>query len=157
MEDDPFGSSVWAAETSTFSPKASASTFMPPAAEPPEDEGFDDFDDFGEAAEPTSVGTGDDDDFGDFGDFEDTVDDASGAPAFDNGGFGGDSNPIAVSTAPPVEMLRLRPMPDRAELRAQVERIIEPIFPKSEIAQYTTDEPIRQVGGLNQILVSEER
>lgn len=153
MDDDPFGSSVWATEPGTFSPpKASSSqldaTFLPP----PTNHEFDEFDEFGEASAPAEQAT-DDDDFGDFEDFGDS--EVVEASTFHDN-FEGD--PTATPTPPrKIEMLQLDPLPSRLELRAQIERLLEPIFPQNEMARLMTDEPIREVQGVNQILVTEER
>lgn len=150
MDDDPFGSSVWAAEPSAFSSSEASSSRLDTAFPPTSvNDGFDDFDDFGETAVSAELAT--DDDFGDFGDFGDSAVESS---AFDDG-FGDDATTMPTSITE-MKMLQLDPLPSQRELRAQIEQLLEPIFPQSKMAQLMTDEPIREIQGVNQLLVTEE-
>ncbi|KAF7288289.1 hypothetical protein HMN09_01409000 [Mycena chlorophos] len=136
MDDDPFSSSVWG------SPDPVA-----PLSQPFSAPTFDDFDDdFAEPAPTATAEIVDDDDFGDFGDFGDAevAPDTSFGTAFE------DAAPL-----PPIATgwtaLRLDPMPDKDDLREQVDAILAPVWRHGDA---TTDEAIREAEGINQILVT---
>ncbi|KAJ7068465.1 hypothetical protein C8F01DRAFT_1208020 [Mycena amicta] len=139
MDDDfTFGSSVWGSSDPVLPPLSQS--FAPPQPQ------FDDFDDFGSPTESAPAKTEDeDDDFGDFGDFGD-------ADAPPDTAFG-----VAFADTPPVvtgwEPLKLVPMPDKDELREQIEGILAPIWRHGDV---TTNDGIREVEGISQILVSPE-
>ncbi|RDX53939.1 hypothetical protein OH76DRAFT_1399109 [Lentinus brumalis] len=164
MEDDiAFGASVWGA------PDASAS-IAPLAIKPPTfqvspspstaPDDFDDFDNFRTPAE-TAAGSGEEgeeDDFGDFGDFGETQQ-LPITPAFSTS-FG------EVQYAEPEDIggpsirsewrpLHLDPFPSREELQEQVDDILGPVWIHDDTS-HLTDDPIREVGGLNQTLVTPE-
>jgi hypothetical protein len=160
MEEDPWGSSAWVDAPSTSSPPAKlapAFALAPPPAPSAviQTDDFDDFDDFGDSVAPVASAAGgggeDDDDFGDFGDFGEVSDTVVEQPLVE------EPAPYVAPPARQLEMLRLHPGQPRAEIREQVERLIEPLFPRSEVEALTTGDGIREVGGLNQILVTEER
>jgi hypothetical protein len=150
------------------------------------DQDDDDFGDDDFAAAPAPTGNVDDD-FGDFGDFDDAqeavaggFDDAAleGDATFqlseivDEPEPLGDSpwgQPIRVSGLRPTpnetmsqglqvrsQPLQLDPLPSRQDLADQIQSIMLSIFDKSHEGMLT-DEPIRQVAGLNQILTTESR
>ncbi|KAA1466755.1 hypothetical protein DENSPDRAFT_51671 [Dentipellis sp. KUC8613] len=163
MDDDlTFGASVWA------TPGAAPISLSPPPLVPPlptfpstdlddndaPQDSFDDFDDFGAPPAPAPSG-GDDDDFGDFGDFGDA--EASGGA----GGFAAfeDQSRIAgpSSVSQDWRPLRLDPFPPRAELEAQIDDILSPFWAHDDLAQVLSDDDIREVGGLSQILSTPER
>jgi hypothetical protein len=106
---------------------------------------FDDFDDFGTA--PTEPSEVPDDDFGDFGDFGDAQ------------GFSTPEENDDVPVAGPSnwQPLTLDPMPSRLELEEDINEILVPIWLRDNIADFTTDDPIRETHGVNQILISSER
>jgi hypothetical protein len=156
MEDDlTFGASVWAAPSDTLSPPSnkgigsanalSAFDFIGDA--------FDDSDEFGPSMQTTST-QDENDDFGDFGDFGEVQGDVIRD-------FEGDAFEEEIRTPEPSEAdwepLRLDPMPSRAELQKQVNDIFGRIWPNDDISQVTTQEGIREVGGIAQILVTPER
>ena len=158
MEDDAFGA-VWGTPNpSPLAPKPLAPIF----SSGPSQDGFDDFDDFGAPAETIATSAADgDDDFGDFGDFGEAQD-LREVPAFEeDGGFAEDvriSGPstYASSYASDWEPLRLHPLPARQELQEQVDHILAPLWSSIDDSQLTDDD-IRQTGGLNQTLVTQER
>ncbi len=152
MDDDlTFGTSVWGSETtldevSPTKPSITLSTTIPSAPESEIDEsGFDDFEDFNTA--PTSAVEVNDD----FGDFEEFGDDTTAVTGFGDQGFLS-GQPLQVP-----QSLVLDPLPERSELEAQIETILEPVWAGQDISQVTTDEPIREVEGVAQILVTPER
>lgn len=156
MEDDAFGA-VWGTPApSPLAPKPIAPIF----SSTPSQDGFDDFDDFGTETITTSQVDGDDD-FGDFGDFGEAQDSGE-VPAFEeDAGFGEDVRISGPSTYMPSyasdwEPLHLRPLPERQELQTQVDHILTPLWASIDDSQLTDDD-IRQTGGLNQTLVSQER
>lgn len=104
---------------------------------------FDDFDDF-EA--PTEGREADDDDFGDFGDVE-IIEESTATDE-----FGFEQTPALASVFP----LQLDPMPDKGELRRQVDELLGPIVGPINW-DIVTDEPIREREGPDQILVTPER
>lgn len=115
-------------------------------------------------------GFDDDDEFGDFGDFGDAAvaepfddDDADGqmddfrdAGFEDAGAFQLPPEPGPSNWTP----LRLNPLPSRPELIRDVETLLEPAFgvrPGHDDGAGMTSDPIRQVEGLGQILVTSSR
>ncbi|KII94931.1 hypothetical protein PLICRDRAFT_98173 [Plicaturopsis crispa FD-325 SS-3] len=186
MDDDAFGSSVWGTpsesplpptenlpsfhvdsvfseSTSTFPLSSDLSAaipaFPPPDADPftaPSTSGqFDDFDDdFGDAPVPTAEA---DDDFGDFGDFGDAQAEDFGS----QGGFGeqvgfGEEVRIAGPSEVPWEPLRLDPTPSQELLHDQLDAILAPVWANEDLSTVTTQDDIRQVEGISQILVTAE-
>ncbi|KAF9006542.1 hypothetical protein BDQ17DRAFT_1351922 [Cyathus striatus] len=148
MDDDlTFGASVWGATDTTststpIKPLVSSGTF--------DDEPFDEFDNFGSPMQ-TSQDDIDNDDFGDFGDFgEAPVADSS---SFDDGlGFG-----IAgPSQQREWHALPVDPYPSGVELAEEIYDIMGPLWENEDITTVTTDIPIREVEGINQILVTSE-
>jgi len=108
----------------------------------------------------------DDDDFGDFGDFGD----ATVGESFDEGEIGdfGEAsfqNPDElVNTALPPDPgpstwtpLRLRPMPPREDLIRDVENLLAPAFGHPDPETIYTSDPIREIEGIGQILVTPSR
>ena len=165
MDDFGFEASVWATPSTQDSSSSSkndpgSSTFSVPSPSESDrqfaDDAFGEDDDF-EFSDPVAGNVadgGDDfDDFGDFGDGEnDTSAFASAEPASfaiqsfeDSSGF--------LNWVP----LRLDPLPPRTELRQGIGDILRPFWESSDCSRYLTDENIRQVGGLGQILVTQER
>lgn len=153
MDDDlAFGASVWAASE----PAAVRPIITPPPVT--QAVSFDDFDDFGPPTDAeTTHDDGGDDDFGDFGDFGEAEDLATPADfgeegvVFEEMRIAGPSSQYADW-----EPLRLDPMPSRGELEAQVNDILAPVWDQ-DISQFTTDEEIREVEGVSQILATPER
>ncbi|KAF5364050.1 hypothetical protein D9756_000359 [Leucocoprinus leucothites] len=151
MEEDlTFGASVWGTSitpdgASPTKPSISLSTQPPSAPESELDEsGFDDFEDFNTA--PTSAVEAHDD----FGDFEEFGEGTSAIASFDDQAF---------PSAPPRhdwQALRLDPLPERLELEAEIHNILEYIWMDEDISEVTTDDPIREVEGVAQILVTPE-
>ncbi|EJD53469.1 hypothetical protein AURDEDRAFT_95670 [Auricularia subglabra TFB-10046 SS5] len=155
MDDDLFGgSSVWATSaTPETRQKPLDDDDEPAPAVVAEAASFDDFDDFNEPTEAT------DDDFGDdFGDFGDAQAPFS-ATGFDEPGA---IAPPALTEEPDSTWgeawhpLRLEPFPPPNELSERVEELLAPIYDSTALAQWVTDENIRQAEGLNQTLVTPE-
>ncbi|KAJ3883928.1 hypothetical protein F5051DRAFT_493582 [Lentinula edodes] len=154
MDDDlTFGASVWGADVSSPFPPTK---LKPPTlsleddfiSTPNGDDGFDDFEDFG----PTETVAGDDDDFGDFGD---AIEDIAVTPAdFPETPVAGPSK-SQMSTQ--WEPLRLDPFPDRQQLERDIDEILEPVWDDEEAQeQVFTKDGIREIEGVNQILVTNE-
>lgn len=156
MDDDVFGTSVWSTPsyppTTTTTQQSTSTTLLPPT-QPSDDfadsrDQFDDFDNF-EAPAETADGGVDDDDFGDFGDFGDAEIVEEGT-TMDGCGF--KQTPVLA----PVFPLQLDPMPDKGELRTQVDELLGPVVGPIDW-NVVTDEPIREREGPDQILVTPER
>ncbi|TEB30097.1 hypothetical protein FA13DRAFT_1733907 [Coprinellus micaceus] len=174
MDDDfTFGASVWAIPDPVDEkpPAATAESPIdkrkPPAPLTldaqednfaPTDTGFDDFDDddFGAPAEAVQFTEGKDDDFGDFEDFEEGE---------DNGGFAAPvsfqdvqfEDPFAApgpSRFRPWQPLKLDPVPSYPDLQEEISEILNPIWADEDISKVTTDDPMREVEGVGQILVT---
>lgn len=155
MDDDlTFGASVWGADVpSPFPP----TKLKPPTlsleddfiSTPNGDDGFDDFEDFG----PTETVAGDEDDFGDFGD---AIEDIAVTPAdFPETPVAG---PSKSQMSKQWEPLRLDPFPDRQQLERDIDEILEPVWDDEEAQeQVFTKDGIRDIEGVNQILVTNER
>ena len=163
MEDDfTFGTSVWGAPDEVPPPSL---TLQPPplAVSPGPSTAQDDFDDFSNFRTPaeTVAGSGeeDNDDFGDFGDFGETQQ-LPITPGFSTS-FGDPvyAEPEGISgpsTSTDWRPLRLDPLPSRQQLQEQVDSILGPLWSYDDTSQLT-DEPMREIGGLNQTLVTPER
>ena len=155
MDDDlDFGASVWSTNEplSVVPPPPS---FSDPSPAPSSSvDGFDDFEDFGTPAETIAAsGSEADDDFGDFGDFGDVAQGGS-IPAFEEETFQQDILTPRPSTG--WQPLRLHPTSSRDELQEQVDEILGPLWAADNPA-YFTDDPIRQVEGPSQTLVTAAR
>ncbi|KAI0089113.1 hypothetical protein BDY19DRAFT_125391 [Irpex rosettiformis] len=152
MNDDlDFGSSVWGTSERLAISVPAASFSEPSPAPSSSRSGFDDFDDFGTPAE-TVLASGDegDDDFGDFGDFGEVAEVQDGS-VFEPEPFEESiPTPRALGDWTP---LRLDPFPSKQELRRQIDNILDPLWSGDDPSHFT-DDPIRQVEGLNQTLVT---
>jgi len=157
MDDDVFGTSVWSTPSYppvTVTTQQSASTTLPLPSQPSDDfadsqNQFDDFDNFEAPAETADGGGIGGDDFGDFGDFGDAgiVEEGTATD-----GFGFKQTPALAPAFP----LQLDPMPDKGELRRQVDELLGPVVGHIDW-NLVTDEPIREREGPDQILVTPER
>lgn len=143
--DDDFGSSVWATPAtgaiSLLSPNASTTISQ-----------FDDFDEFG-LQEDVSNREDDDDEFGDFGDFgqaEDTTEEFGGSSGFNEP----ELEPAAGPSLWDWEPLRFDSHPSRQRLETQIQEILGPLWSNDDLGEALTDEDVREVGGLAQILVT---
>jgi len=173
MDDDfTFGVSVWGTSndpTRLANITTSLSSLASPAPSPaPSQDQLDDYDDFHTPPQTHNSSIAQEDDFGDFGDFgevesldgnKDFVHEADFGQDADFGDFGEDTSfreePIPGSSQITWEPLRLTPLPSREELEKQINRILDPIWIR-DISSLTTDEDIRQVEGISQILVTPE-
>lgn len=158
MDDDfTFGASVWGAtEPPPVVSKPTSLIGLPPSSlvsSPPtfQDDGFGDFDDFeGPQANQDVSFNGDDfDDFGDFGDVDAVPPSASGF------GFGGSIAGPSVQRE--WQPLYLDPVPSHLELQEEVEEILGPVWDDEALARAMSDEQIREVEGVGQILQYAER
>jgi hypothetical protein len=156
MDDDlTFGVSVWATPIDPHPPPPqpenvgndSVSTF----AAVDDGDSFDDFDDFGAPIQAAASGDAEDDEFGDFGESQGEV-----VEGFADDDFVEEEQSAGPSHAT-WEPLRLNPMPPRAELHKQVNALLEPIFGYGDMSQVTTDEDIREIEGIGQILTTPQR
>ena len=152
MDDDlTFGASVWA----TSEPITSK---QPLAAKPEQEVGFDDefddFDDFGAPADTTQGDIDDDNDFGDFGDFGEA--ELGSTQTFaEHSGF--DDDRIAGPSSQIWQPLRLDPFPSRSTLESTIDETWGSIWNYEDIADVTTDDPIREAEGIAQILITPSR
>ncbi|KAJ3741487.1 hypothetical protein DFH05DRAFT_1506282 [Lentinula detonsa] len=163
MDDDlTFGASVWGSEepsplppsTKLTHPTLSLEDDFISTANP--DDNFDDFDDFGPTE--TLAGqelAGDDDDFGDFGNFGDATEDIAVTPAdFAEISVAG---PSVLRMSTDWEPLILDPFPDPRKLQQDINEILESIWDDDEaLEQVFTTDGIRDIEGVNQILVTNE-
>ena len=170
MEDDfGFGTSVWATPVADVPPTKTLDRLPEPAfpslgnslkTTPPtlfkETGPFDDNNDF-KCSPPSQIVTnaGDDDDFGDFGGF----DEGDGSATLGTFAQDEDFGQSAFQNDDSVDWvaLHLDPLPSTSHLKDDVERILRPVWPRIDASISLTDEDIRQVGGINQILVTHER
>jgi hypothetical protein len=152
MDDDlTFGASVWGTseevDITPFSLKAVS--FIPTSSDLQHDN--DPFDTFNGPTESNP-----DDDFGDFGDFgEAEIVDSTGFE--DHIGFVEEFPVAGPSSHREWHPLKLDPLPPRPELAKQVNEILEPIWGSVDTSKGLTDEGIRDVEGISQILVTSER
>lgn len=163
MDDDiTFGASVWGAPTSPLPPlavKPPAFGISPAPSTAPDD--FDDFDSFRTPAE-TTAGSGDegeDDGFGDFGGFGETQQlpvTASFQTSFGEVAYAERESIGGPSVSREWQALKLDPLPSREELQKHVDEILGPLWIHHDDTSLT-DDAIREVGGLNQTLVTSER
>ncbi|OBZ76818.1 hypothetical protein A0H81_03955 [Grifola frondosa] len=157
MDDDiTFGASVWTVPDNLLPTKQRTPSSSPALST---QDGFDDFDNFGTPAETLAASEDEaDDDFGDFGDFGDDQG-APVTPGFTSG-FNEDvgyAEDVWISgPSKGWRPLRLNPMPSTEDLQEQVDNILGPLWAHDNVS-HLTDEEIRQVGGLNQTLVTAER
>ena len=157
MDDDVFGTSVWSTPSyppATATTQQSTSTVLSLPPRPPDDfvdsrNQFDDSDDFEAPTETAQEVEVDDDDFGDFGDFGDSEIVEEGTAT---DGFGFEQTPALA----PVYPLQLDPMPDKGELRKQVDELLGPVVGPIDW-NIVTEEPIREREGPDQILVTPGR
>ena len=151
---DDWGTSVWDTPTEPIDLGLSKPASLSPPPEP--SPALDEFDDFGEPGEPSSSTQ---DDFGDdFGDFDGGIQIQADMEAFegDIGGFQDTfTTPIPSSTT--WVPLRLDPLPSSKELSGMVEEILDSVWLLPDAEEVMTGEDIRQVEGLNQVLVTPER
>ncbi|KAJ7490366.1 hypothetical protein B0H11DRAFT_2191593 [Mycena galericulata] len=149
-EDDlAFGASVWGSSEPALLPSNPSTLFSQSQAK------LDDFDDFGSPTTETKAASEDDDDFGDFGDFGDAEGSAAGPDFSESEPFG--EIPVAGPSFPLTwEPLKLDPLPDKTDLQEQVDEILAPIWGDMDISKVTTNEAIREVEGITQILVNPE-
>lgn len=159
MDDDiTWGSSVWASsdpvvlDPSSTKPRPPSIQVPPPPTPFDDGAGFDDFDDFGVPAEAAQDGTLKDDEFGDFEDFEEgTVQPVSSFPDVDSFATAGPSSQRSW------QPLQVDPLPPRQELRDEINDILGPIWKGEDISRITTDDPMREVEGVSQILITSSR
>jgi hypothetical protein len=156
MDDDlTFGTSVWgkteAVDVNPLPPKASFSILT---AYDDLHQNNDPFDDFKEL--PESDADVADDDFGDFGDFDEAgIVNSNGFE--DDIGFEAEVPVAGPSSHKEWHPLNLDPLPPRSELVKQVNEILEPIWGYGDASEILTDEEIREVEGISQVLVTPER
>ncbi|RDB22779.1 Uncharacterized protein C8E11.05c [Hypsizygus marmoreus] len=152
MDDDlTFGASVWGTTDSPVD-------IVPPPPKPSAPSGFqfdDQFDDFNEPGPEITQANADDDDFGDFGDFGEAPV-GNSADFGDEVGFGEEVRIAGPSSYAEWHPLRLDPLPPRQELEEQLNEVLGPIWGYDNLASILTDEEIREVEGVSQILVTPE-
>jgi len=174
MDDDfSFGASVWGTPndpTRLANITTSFPSLQSPAPSPaPSQDPLDDYDDFLTPPQTQTSSIAQEDDFGDFGDFGEAEDleddrdfdhDADFGQGADFGDFAEDPSfreePIPGPSQTTWEPLRLTPLPSSEELEGQIDHILDPVWIR-DISSLTTNEDIRQVVGIGQILVTPER
>jgi hypothetical protein len=159
--DEDFGSSVWATPASRVASLSSPDFPTFPQASLTINR-FDDFNEFGTQKDAPARGDDDDDDddFGDFGDFGEFGQAEGITEEYGNSGYL--SEPAgAVSAAGSSswdwEPLHIDSHPSQQMLETQIEEILGPLWNTDDTSQALTDEDVREVGGLAQILVSPDR
>ncbi len=156
MDDDDFGfgASVWASSsTSVPSQQEEGPVFSSSSKISSLTDGAFDDDDFDAPVEGTS---GDDDDFGDFGDFGDAIEGGESSAFSQTSGFDTGFGQLTIQSDE-WSSLRLQPTPSPSRLRDDLNSLLDPLWSSNDISQFATNENIRQVGGLNQVLVTPER
>ncbi|KAF8238887.1 hypothetical protein L208DRAFT_1421129 [Tricholoma matsutake] len=151
MDDDlTFGTSAWGTSDDITPLPLRTVSLIPTSSDLQQDS--DPFDDFNGPTEKNPNVA--DDDFGDFGDFGETeIVNSTGFE--DDIGFG--EAPVAgPSSHREWHPLKLDPLPLRSELAEQVNEILEPIWGYGHTSKNLTDEGIREVEGISQILVTSE-
>jgi Domain of unknown function (DUF5102) len=152
--DEDFGTSMWA---TTASDKVSLSspdypTFPQPSLTVNQ---FDDIDGF-ETQKDGFAGEDDDDEFGDFGEFgqaEGTTENIGNSVHFSE-----PAAPVSSSSSSwDWEPLQFDLHPSQQTLEAQIEEILGPLWNTDDTSQVLTDEDVREVGGLAQVLVTPDR
>jgi hypothetical protein len=173
MDDDfGFGASVWATASTDESTSKTVKRLSGPeialfassSKSPPAQAAFDDadpFDDnddfnFGATTQVTANTGGDDDDFGDFGDFDEGGGGTSLGTFAQDDTFGNEGG-LQDFESLDWSALRLDPLPSTSELKDDVDRILRPLWQQVDASVNFSDEDIRQVGGINQVLVTHER
>lgn len=150
--DEDFGSSVWATPASGVISLFSTNSSPLPRVSSTINH-FDEFDEFGPQEEVT-MGEDDDDEFGDFGEFgqaEDTTEEFGSSSGFKET----ELEPAAAgSSSWGWEPLCFDSHPSRQMLETQIEEILGPLWSSDDIDEALTDEGVREVGGLAQILVT---
>jgi hypothetical protein len=151
MEED-FGSSVWATQASGT--VSLSSPYFPtfPQTSPTINQ-FDALGGFGTQEDVTTQGD-DDDEFGDFGEFgqaQDTTEE------FANSSRLGVPIPVTDTSPWDKESHHFDPHQSRSILGTQIEEILGPLWDGDDLGEALTDEDVREVGGLAQILVTPDR
>lgn len=152
MDDDlTFGASVWGTSepVNNIPPKISSSLVTTAEAQ------FDDqFDDFNDPVQVVQADAGDDD-FGDFEDFGEA--EASGPSGFgEDVGFGEEVRIAGPYSHTEWHPLNLDPLPSRQALEEQLNGILDPIWGCENLANILTNDEIRDVEGISQVLVTPE-
>ncbi|KAH7930703.1 hypothetical protein BV22DRAFT_1028145 [Leucogyrophana mollusca] len=178
MDDDfNFNASVWGAPSDPTR-LATITTAFPTLSSPGPSTSqtqFDDFDDFHTPPQTDhDPSVAQDDDFGDFGDFGE-AEEMGSAGGFGEGvggdfgqELGGDFGqefeggfseeevtPVAGPSQTTWEPFRPSPATPREELERQIDEILGPVW-SDDLSALTTDEDIRQVEGISQVLVTSE-
>jgi hypothetical protein len=152
--DEDFGTSVWGTATPDIVSLSSPAYPTFPQSSFTVSQ-FDDLDGFG-TQKDVSGGEDDDDDFGDFGEFgqaeEGTTEEIENSSHFSE-----PAGSVAGSSSRDWEPLHFDPHPSRRTLEAQIEEILGPLWNTDDTSQALTDEDVREVGGLAQILVTPDR
>lgn len=150
--DEDFGTSIWATTTPAVVPLTS-----PTFPQSPFTVNQLDVDSFGTQKDISEHVDGDDDDDDDFGDFGEFGQAEGSEEIGDSGHFSEPAVLVAGSSSSDWEPLHLDPHPSRQTLEAQIEEILGPLWNTDDTSQALTDEDVREVGGLAQILVSPDR
>jgi len=152
MDDElTFGTSVWglSEEVDVTPLPLKTLSLIPTSSDLQQDDGL--FDDFNGSVVPNTDMV--DDDFGDFGDFGEA--EIVNSTGFD--GFGEEVPVAGPSSHGEWQPLKLDPFPSRSELIEQVNELLGPIWGYGDPSDILTDEGIREVEGISQILVTPER
>lgn len=155
MDDDlSFGTSIWASSNEPpVKPSeniSSSSSITEPTSPDPQ---FHDFDDFASTAEfPTN-----DEDFGDFGDFGDP-DTSMEVSQFEEAvEFSQEKEEAGEPYSPPWSLLHIDHPASSKDIKSQVTDLLQPLWWDTGMEICTSNEDIRQVEGVGQILSTMER
>lgn len=156
MEDDLiFGTSVWATSEPISSQDVMKSQLVPSSILDDAQPAFsEEFDDFGTPTEVLQADLNNNDDFGDFGDFGEGPTNSS-AISTEQVTF--DDFRISSKLTQHWSQLILDPFPSHSSLKCQIDDILGPLWNYEDIADVTTDEPIREAEGVSQILITQSR
>ncbi|THV08344.1 hypothetical protein K435DRAFT_958926 [Dendrothele bispora CBS 962.96] len=157
MDDDiTFGASVWGSnEPVNILPPAKSASSPPSESAAAINDEFDDFDDFGPPTDQIAPIAVEDDDFGDFGDFGDAQEMATPMGFSDDAGFTSQA-PVAGPSRVDWQPLRLDPLPSKSELAEEINEILDSLWDDNALSAVTTKDGIRELEGVNQILVTNE-
>lgn len=156
MEDDiTFGTSVWATSgpiAADNNPTPNNTNFLigNPTIVQPQSTFDDDFSDFGTSTK-AQVLSNEDEDFGDFGDFGEVVE-IDNSPLAEVDDFR-----IAGPSSQGWRPLSVNPFPPQSVLESTINETLSPIWNHEDIADVTTDDPIREAEGIAQVLITPSR
>lgn len=155
LEDDfSFDSSVWGISAPAPSLMSQLPSLLPSPSAEYHDQ-LEDFDDFHTPLESKTPSLVQDDDFADFGDFGEVGGSDANFTFEEDTTFSTEIQGPELSR-PGWRSLILDPLPSAQDLSLQIEEILGPVWPH-KLSSLTSDEDIRQVEGIGQILTASAR